>query len=1798
MKRFTCALLALLMLAGTIVAPTPVAASGAEVTPIATSEICSCGCETKLSEIRWTLWDPNNAVNSVSGHYYLAEDYAQDKPMDVKPNVRIVLDLRGHTLTQAKENIRLFMIYGYVAVIDTVGSGRILTKPGQSGGAVYVRLDTVAMNEALDGTFAIYNCTMAQDAGTKTSANGGFVFLEDNVNFKAFGARFMSASVSSRGGAIYGGSTSTRIEMTDSSILDCYAASRGGAIYAQGHVTLDGCHLTGNSASYGGNIALESAVSSLTVKNNSIIENGVATSSKYGGGNIYDHSSSTVNISDSTIRNGYTAHYGGNISFCNGTYTLTNTTISGGVAAFDGANLYLNKSAGRVTIDSCNISGDFTFGSGHLTLKGETKIGLNNNGLKLLYGSSVITANELTDGAEIYIDAQGTFTGTGVNSDYFKPALRTVISAAQAAYEGVYPYEQWALTETTQDKGYTKSLAGYQWNTLYGTVKAPELQSGELRYNVYLPTNFDPDKEYPLVVYLHNSNTAYNQSSLTPWTSCINNTRHKMGDELLAVMGDYIIFAPQVPGTPTGFAAGDAWSNMTSEQWKLSSKDQTGSSYYLKAAEKKMAEFIKNGITLGEKTATVDVQRVYLCGDSMGAIGAYAMLADCPTTFAGVTIRAGIGDPDKAYLWKDTPVRILHGDQDANVPYEASTLMIEALQAAGAKDAERITVVGGVHDIMDVTYQTFDETGKNVYMSWLAEQIREDAVLPIVEKANSKPASKDNTPAGLKLLTGTQTNGSTAGYCPHCGQQVAWNAFTGNGTAAGHYYLTKDQSSTSAYQISSDIVLDLDGYDITSTDRAFTVTNSGALTLLDRKGGSLINGKGNTDGLGGVISSAGTLRIYKGSYTYTADEAKPLTNGGVIYATGTVNIHGGFFDGSAFNRTDEGCKGGAIYLAEEAGSFTMSAARIVGGTAYTAGGVYLGANNNVTVTGGSVTGGTATNTAGNFVLAGISAKRNGTASISGLSLTDGTAQVEGGNFYLAYYKQFPMTDCYFAGGTSQTSKGGNIYFGTCSYTTLTNTILLNGTASMGGNIHSNSNAAVITLVDCLVTNGAAGNGGNLYLQNGLITLQGGEYSYGTAVKNGGNINNATGSRDDDCLIIAKNDSGKAPVIAKGTATENGGNIYTNGILTLQAGTFHNGTAASGQDIYHNSSNVSMLNIGAELTGQLSMAVASGNLGSGIFGQPIAKTSATALNARLILENLEGKPQACLSDGQLYVSSATVKTADGTEVWYKSNADALNACPADGWIQLYSTQPLVLTKDCFVDLAGKHIEVSGNYTIYGMDTSGDDYSVSAGNIQLSGGAVAAAATDAPNGNRYIAIVDGSNVSYHRLDMQLTTVSIRPDECGIYYSGTWGCDSALLQQIASYGIAVSLYNMPDTQFETDETCLYTRYEGTQLTSGETKTGVLIRNIMKETLSSFQNNRRGTMPIYATGYVKLANGAVYTGDKEGAEDDIAFSLRTTMERMDSLIAQDPSLFLSDTVNAARAFRAKWDNLGMENWVFDKLADPQDDGILKIMILGSSRSVNTFRLLYEVFKDQMPDQEFVFGIMYYSGCSMTMHMNFIKNNSYVYDYYCNDSGRWKITSGVNMDTGLYAHNWDVILLQAGTGDLANQMNLSTRNFLKDYIDDRMLEPYDLWWHSTWFNSTDPELNPNGATVDQVAQLKETNDAARAYVLDDPMFAGHIASGTPVLYAIKELNVPENKLFRDHTHLYDFGCLLVGYSFYAQFTGKPVTRINLDKIPDYLRIREHVALGDVPVTEEDKQIIIDAVAYTMQDPWAVPGAE
>ena len=278
-----------------------------------------------------------------------------------------------------------------------------------------------------------------------------------------------------------------------------------------------------------------------------------------------------------------------------------------------------------------------------------------------------------------------------------------------------------------------------------------------------------------------------------------------------------------------------------------------------------------------------------------------------------------------------------------------------------------------------------------------------------------------------------------------------------------------------------------------------------------------------------------------------------------------------------------------------------------------------------------------------------------------------------------------------------------------------------------------------------------------------------------------------------------------------------------------------------------------------------------------------------------------------------------------------------------------------------------------------------------------------------------------------------------------------------------------------------------------------------------------------------------------------------------------------------------------------------PEEANALRIMIIGSSRSVNTFQLLYSVLKDQMPDKEITLGVMYYSGASMSMHANFIRNNEAVVTYYRNNKGYWELFYNSSTEYGLKDQNWDVILLQAGTGDLANNMNLEDRKFLTSSVDSWVSHPHTFWWHTTWFNSTDPALYVGANTslkpenIDQVKQLTDQITAAKSYVMDDPMFEGRICSGTPMMYALKVLGVPENQLYRDHTHLSDYGSLLVAYSWYVQFTGQPLTEINIDKIPQMERNSHEQHLGDMVITEEMKDVILKTAQYTYENPWTVP---
>jgi predicted peptidase len=81
---------------------------------------------------------------------------------------------------------------------------------------------------------------------------------------------------------------------------------------------------------------------------------------------------------------------------------------------------------------------------------------------------------------------------------------------------------------------------------------------------------------------------------------------------------------------------------------------------------------------------TIDANRIYIMGLSMGGYGTWYLLTHYPSTFAAAVPICGGGDPRQVENFRTTPVWAFHGAEDITVPVEESRNMIEALRKVGA----------------------------------------------------------------------------------------------------------------------------------------------------------------------------------------------------------------------------------------------------------------------------------------------------------------------------------------------------------------------------------------------------------------------------------------------------------------------------------------------------------------------------------------------------------------------------------------------------------------------------------------------------------------------------------------------------------------------------------------------------------------------------------------------------------------------------------------------------------------------------------------------------------------------------------------------------------------------------------------------------------------------------------------------------------------------------------------------------------------------------------------------------------
>ncbi|MDB5223113.1 MAG: prolyl oligopeptidase family serine peptidase [Chitinophagaceae bacterium] len=194
-----------------------------------------------------------------------------------------------------------------------------------------------------------------------------------------------------------------------------------------------------------------------------------------------------------------------------------------------------------------------------------------------------------------------------------------------------------------------------------------------LNYRQLFP-DADPLRKYPLIIFLHGSGERGNDNEAQLKWGVMN-----FADDQAMRMYPAFVIAPQCP-------ANMEWANFTNNKNSLEMRLQPSPSKPMELVIALIQQLIKN--------SSIDTNRIYITGLSMGGYGTFDAIERYPHLFAAAVPVCGGGDVSKASSIAHIPAWIFHGAEDAAVNPQLSIDMAGALTKAGAHPG--LTVYPGV----------------------------------------------------------------------------------------------------------------------------------------------------------------------------------------------------------------------------------------------------------------------------------------------------------------------------------------------------------------------------------------------------------------------------------------------------------------------------------------------------------------------------------------------------------------------------------------------------------------------------------------------------------------------------------------------------------------------------------------------------------------------------------------------------------------------------------------------------------------------------------------------------------------------------------------------------------------------------------------------------------------------------------------------------------------------------------------------------------------------------------------------
>lgn len=235
-----------------------------------------------------------------------------------------------------------------------------------------------------------------------------------------------------------------------------------------------------------------------------------------------------------------------------------------------------------------------------------------------------------------------------------------------------------------------------------------------------------------------------------------------------------------------------------------------------------------------------------------------------------------------------------------------------------------------------------------------------------------------------------------------------------------------------------------------------------------------------------------------------------------------------------------------------------------------------------------------------------------------------------------------------------------------------------------------------------------------------------------------------------------------------------------------------------------------------------------------------------------------------------------------------------------------------------------------------------------------------------------------------------------------------------------------------------------------------------------------------------------------------------------------------------------------------------------MKILSIGNSFSRDAQRYLHRLAKKDGTDMTTV--NLYIGGCALRSHyLNMLDDMAaYTYEFNGESTGL-----KVSIRQALVSNDWDVVTLQQASPVSASYETYTPYlEALADYV--RKYCPHArLVIHQTWAYEADSDHLKNRAGFETPAEMLSAVRAAYERAASSIDADGVIPCGEAMLRA-SELGI--DKIHRDTFHAsLGAGRYLLALCWYRALTGADITSNGFDDF-------------DVPVTEQERQIVIRAV--------------